>query len=88
MMKEEGKLIYVKDGEFKEAKALQIYEDYMFFEIVAMIDGETVDLFYFAGQNEWVQRNKDFDEDDPNSYQYLPYDKYKIKKVILTTTIE
>lgn len=85
MIKEEGKLIYVKDGEFKEAKVLQIHSDSIFFEIVAIIDGEIVDLFYFAGQNVWVYINRYFGGEYG---EYLPYDKYEIKKVILTTTIE
>lgn len=35
-----------------------------------------------------MQKNKDFNRDNLKSHQYLPYDKYEIKKVILTTTIE
>lgn len=89
MIKEEGKLIYIKDGKLEEIKTLPVHNnDSMFFEIIALIDGEVQDLFYYKGQNKWMQKNKDFDEDDPDSYQYLPYDKYEIKEVILTTTIE
>lgn len=89
MIKEEGKLIYIKDGKLEETKVFQVpNNDSLFIEIIVMIDGEAQDLFYYKGQNKWMQKNKDFDEDDPKSYQYLPYDKYEIKKVILTTTIE
>lgn len=89
MIKEEGKLIYIKDGKLEETKVFQVpNNDSLFIEIIVMIDGEVQDLFYYKGQNKWMQKNKDFDEDDPDSYQYLPYDKYEIKEVILTTTIE
>ena len=89
MIKEEGKLIYIKDGKLEEIKTLPVHNnDSMFFEIIALIDGEYQDLFYFKGWNKWMQKNKDFDEDDPDSYQYLPYDKYEIKKVVFTKTIE
>ena len=88
MIKEEGKLIYIKDGELKEAEAYLQHEEWLDIEIIAIIDGKEELLCYFKYANQWMQKNKDFDEDDPKSYQYLPYDKYEIKKVILTTTIE
>ncbi len=88
MIKEEGKLVYIKDGELKEVSAYLEHEEWLDIEIIAMIDGEEELLCYFKYSNKWMQMNKDFDKDDPNSYQYLPYDKYEIKEVIFTKTIK
>lgn len=88
MIKEEGKLIYIKDGEFKEVEAYLQHEEWFDIEITALIDGKEEFLYHFRYNNKWMQKNKDFDKDDPNSCQYLPYDKYKIKEVIFTKTIK
>ena len=40
MIKEEGKLIYIKDGEFKEVEAYLQHEEWFDIEIAALIDGK------------------------------------------------
>ena len=56
MIKEEVKLIYIKDGKLEETKVFQVpNNDSLFIEIIVMIDGEVQDLFYYKGQNKWMQ---------------------------------